>query len=369
MTNHDDDFDRMARSAGAALRRPAPEDGLIQVRAIRKRRQTVRTTMVGVAGLAIVMAGVALAQGRRDNDAGTPTAPVPATTLAPRPTLRPLALPTVPKRFALAGQGIRPVADENVRGAVFVKRDADNVQIERVIVRLSDEVYRGEPGLQIPIPANLAPAEGSAITLFNSNRAVQMDYGLGNRGSLVLFAYHDDPSSYGALTDEMQQIAATLSFTPGQPIGTVGTLPEGWSLAAAGSLPYDVAPSYVQAFEIDRPDGGNKVIVENRFLHDASFPYWSEFQHMLSLTTTIRGHAGFVTVVNNYGPDGASVEPVNVSSMLTWEESPDQWVTLWAGGMTTEQALALADQLVSVPVADWGSKGDFATTTTTTTLT
>lgn len=371
MTDHDDDFDRMARAAGAALRRPAPEDGLMRVRAVRKRRQVVRTTMVGVAGLALLVAGVSLAKGDRTQVGDTPTTSPPTTTVAPVAVQQPLALSTAPDGYApvgyaLAGQGTRPAGGEATRGAVFVQRDATGAIVERVVVYLRDDIYRGEPGIGIPIPQNLAPAEGSALTDFTGDGVARLDYGLFERGYLILEAHYENRTSSGALTDAMQAIAASLLITPGQDLATSGSLPEGWSLATASAPPEEVVPSYFQAFEKAQPGSGNKITVDNRFLVDPGFPYWVAFQTMQPVI--VRGHAGYDTFNYDYGTGGDTPQPTDVSSMLIWEEAPGHWVTLWAGGMTTEQALALADQLIPVPVAGWGAVQGAATSTTTTTL-
>lgn len=361
MTNHNDDFDRMARAAGAALRRPAPEGALMRVRAVRKRRQVVRTTMVGVAGLAILVAGVSLAKGGSDDPAGTPTT-------VQENVRYPLGLSATPQGYALRGQGVRPSTGESTRGAVFVKRDGSGTIVERVVLYLRDDIYRGAPGTAIPIPANLAPAEGSELQFFTPNRTVRLSYGLFERGHLILEAYHEDRTTSGALTDAMQAIAASLVIAADSDLVPSGDLPEGWSLATSGPQPWDVAGPYVQAFEVDQPDGGNKVMVENWFV-GPGFPYWMAYQTLQPVT--VRGHEGYVTFSNEFGPDGTTATPTNESSMLIWEEAPGHWVTLWAGGMTTEQAVAIADQLLAVSSTDWVPLGDFAgaaTGTTTTTL-
>lgn len=361
MTNHNDDFDRMARAAGAALRRPAPEGALMRVRAVRKRRQVVRTTMVGLAAVAIVVAGVYAAKGdRRVSDA--PTTPVPSTVDMPV-VESPVALSTVPEGFRPDGRSVRPAGGEATVGAVFVQRDTGGTMTERVVAYLRDDIYRGQPGIGVPTPANLQPVEGSSLTLFTPTRSVRLEYGLGDRGYLILVADHDDLSTTGALTDAMQAIAASLAVEPGLQLGVAGDLPEGWSLATASAPPEEVVPAFYQAFEVDQPDGGNKIMVDNRFIQDSGYPYWVAYQTLAPVT--VRGHEGFVTFHNEYGPSGDTPEPTNESAMLIWEETPGHWVTLWAGGMTTEEALALADQLVPVPVGDWGAEGGFATTTTT----
>ena len=53
-----DVFEQMARKAGAALRRPAPTDGVARLRSARRRQQLVRTALGVGASVIIVLVGL-----------------------------------------------------------------------------------------------------------------------------------------------------------------------------------------------------------------------------------------------------------------------------------------------------------------------
>ncbi len=76
-------IDALARSAGAALRRPAPDDGLAHVRRSKQRRQAVRAGATGVTLAALAVVGVVSMRG---GDQRTTVVPATADTAAPGPT-------------------------------------------------------------------------------------------------------------------------------------------------------------------------------------------------------------------------------------------------------------------------------------------
>jgi hypothetical protein len=318
--------------------------------------------VAGIAGAVLLNARSSAPATSASTAAATNTTALnPATTAAGSlPVFRPLALSTSPGGDVFTGLGVRPASGEATHGAVFVKRDGQGIT-ERVTARLRAEIYRGNPGQGIPIPANLAPAVGSAVTAFTQSRTLRVEYGLGDRGDLIFDAYHDDPSSNAALSNAIQTIAAQLSVIPGHDITVTGALPDGWSLAATGTPPEELVPSYHQT--IDLAAGGHRIIVENRFVDDPAFPFWMSCQTLVPVT--VRGHAGYVTFDNDYGPDGTTVKPTKRRSMLIWEESPENWVTLLATDLTSAQAIALADELVPAPVTSWQADTSAAATTTT----
>lgn len=96
--DHDDPVDRLGRTAGAALRRPAPADGMRRLRTARRRQQATRIAAAGAT--ALVFAAGAFVLTRPDDEqistATTPTtevsSTVPATT-TPAPTV-PTTVPT-----------------------------------------------------------------------------------------------------------------------------------------------------------------------------------------------------------------------------------------------------------------------------------
>jgi WD40 repeat protein len=88
-------FDELAARAGAALRRPAPEHGIVDVVRLGQRRRVVTAVVAGGAAIVLIVAGVTLI--RHDSDAKPvgPVTPITATTVADEPVTT-LADDTVP---------------------------------------------------------------------------------------------------------------------------------------------------------------------------------------------------------------------------------------------------------------------------------
>jgi len=83
----DDDaaFDELARRAGAALRRPAPEDGVRAIVARKRNRQALKVSTVGGAAVVATLLGVLVVVSQRDDpDRLSPVESVPGT--VPKPT-------------------------------------------------------------------------------------------------------------------------------------------------------------------------------------------------------------------------------------------------------------------------------------------
>jgi hypothetical protein len=74
----DDAYEQMARDAGAALRRPAPSDGVARLRSARRRQQVVRTAIAGGTTAIIVVVGLVVIN-RRSDQTVTPGDTVAAT--------------------------------------------------------------------------------------------------------------------------------------------------------------------------------------------------------------------------------------------------------------------------------------------------
>ncbi|MCB0965584.1 MAG: hypothetical protein KDB37_02005 [Ilumatobacter sp.] len=95
-----DEFDRIARAAGEALRRPAPADGVAGVRSVRRRQQIVRGAAGGVAVVLLATIGTVVLTRDGDDErvatvpestavtsnVPTPASTTPATTNAPTPS-------------------------------------------------------------------------------------------------------------------------------------------------------------------------------------------------------------------------------------------------------------------------------------------
>jgi hypothetical protein len=83
----DDDamFDDLARRAGAALRRPAPADGVRLIERQGRRRHALKATVVGAVGAVVVtsLLGVVIVLSSRDAPPQAPVAPAPTTIGAP----------------------------------------------------------------------------------------------------------------------------------------------------------------------------------------------------------------------------------------------------------------------------------------------
>lgn len=283
--------------------------------------------------------------------ASTTASPTPASS-----SFRPLELPDTPRGYAAVPRVIRPAARDGVKSAVVIKRNGAGAVIDRVIMRAGDLGRYGNPPLRrIFAPTNLPTASDGTVSVNATNGTVRIEFSIGSASSLILEAHHPDPLTREQLATEMEQIVPVLSLAPSNDLSIDGTLPAGWELAVAGNEPETVVPTYLQAFEVDRPDGGAKIIVSNLPINDPGVPYWE----MLDTLTTIevRGHAGHLSLDSH-----AYVGPTPVPTLI-WQEAAGHWVTLRADGMTTEQLLDVADRLTPVS-GDWVPQGGDATTTT-----
>ena len=325
-----------------------------------------RLGLIAAATIAVTgVAGLVLIERRPDPGASNPpaAASTTATTTVAARTITPLELADAPAGLTLVAQGIRPTGGEELRAGVFVKRDAQGNVINRVIARLGTlSLYVGDQ--QIAPPPNLTTATSGDIYI--DSGVLRVEYGLGDLGNLALDAYYVGQQIDTTLTDQMQQLAASLDLAAGNAIAVTGPLPSGWMLAAAGVEPEQAVPSFYQAFEVDSADGGPKIMIDNRMISDASYPYWTPGQTLQPVQ--IRGHAGFVTkqdyaaVTNN--PDAPAVaDPTSSATILIWEEAPGHWVTMWVADRTTEQAANLAATLVAVDQDQWRLPGAATSTT------
>ena len=116
MTNtpdhHDDAFENMARNAGAALRRPAPSDGIFRVRSDRRRRQVVRSSIaVGASTIVVVIGPIVLA--RPSDESISPTdSPAASTSTTVLPTTTTFNPPSPSLAYTLSGvDGLAPGGD------------------------------------------------------------------------------------------------------------------------------------------------------------------------------------------------------------------------------------------------------------------
>jgi hypothetical protein len=127
MTNEpdqpDDLFEHMARSAGAALRRPPSSDGIARVRSARRRQKVVRSSIAAGATAIVVVVGLVVLT-RPSDQSIAPTESPDATTATPdatSTTVTPSTTTTVPVPSTLnmtytfsVFAGLSPVGDPQV---------------------------------------------------------------------------------------------------------------------------------------------------------------------------------------------------------------------------------------------------------------
>jgi hypothetical protein len=271
---------------------------------------------------------------------------------------RPLELARAPSGYALAGRGVRPAGGEIVRSAVFVRRDAAGAVSSKIVVRLGHVSLVGPAGtsttelLRQPVtpPANLPTATAGRVVIQRTERVIHVEYDLGTLGGLTLDAHHLDAQTDSIAAQRVEQIAAALSVVEGQDISVTGPLPDGWQLATAGIEPENATPNFFQAFEVDAPDGGAKIMIGNVATTDDGFPYWAMGDTLEPLV--IRGHDGYASTDS---------EPSGIT--LIWPESPGHWVTIRAD-LPEQQLVTLANELTPMSPEAWQSSDPTTTTTT-----
>lgn len=113
----DDSFEQAARKAGAALRRPAPVDGVARLQSARRRQRILRSSLAaGATAIAIVVGLVVVTRPSDDSVSPSGSSPtsssVPATTSTAAPTT--IASTTAPLAltYTLSGvEGLGPIDD------------------------------------------------------------------------------------------------------------------------------------------------------------------------------------------------------------------------------------------------------------------
>ena len=102
------EFDDLARRAGAALRRPAPADGVRVIAARQRRQQALKASVVGGVAVATLIGALVIIANRDDADSlppvdsSPPTTPA-TTTPAPTPTAFPIVNPPTTAAPTTAG--------------------------------------------------------------------------------------------------------------------------------------------------------------------------------------------------------------------------------------------------------------------------
>lgn len=121
MTDHpdqpDDAFEQLARRAGAALRRPAPEDGPARLEAARRRQRIVRSSIAAGASAIVIVVGLIIVA-RPSDDSVAPSGSSPTSTTAPATTstAAPTTTPPTPAPLALTYtltgvEGLGPIGE------------------------------------------------------------------------------------------------------------------------------------------------------------------------------------------------------------------------------------------------------------------
>jgi hypothetical protein len=343
-----------------------------------------RRILVAAAAIAVFVVGGLFLIERRpaDRPAENPSPSVSTSTTVPLfdPAHPPLQLTTTPAGYALAGQVVRPAGGgQNLRSAIFVHRDAHGIIDGKVLARFGNFQLIGvdpsdgsllppDPSVfyqqAVTPPPNLTAATSSNVFIELDARVIHLQFPLGDLGSLTLDSFNLDAQTDLAITQQMQQIAATLQLTA-TAIDVTGSLPDGWELGVSGIEPETVNQNFFQAFEVDTPDGGNKILISNMTTNDAGMPYWQMDETLEPID--IRGHAGFVST-HRYPPTNTNAPPPAnpaEATTLIWAETPGHWVILRADDMGTEQAIAFANQLTPTDNGQWQPPGAPAATTTT----
>jgi hypothetical protein len=342
-----------------------------------------RLLVAGAAVAVLVVGGLLMIERRPANqpadspELSTPTVTPTTTTPVFDAARPPLELTSTPAGYALVGQSVRPAGGgQNLRSAIFVHRDTQGIIDGKVLARFGNFSLIGPvDGSLIPPqagffqqavtpPPNLTTATSGNVYIEQDSRVIHVQFPLGDLGSLTLDSYHLDAATDLAIAQQMQQIAATLQLTP-TAVAVTGTLPDGWELAVAGAEPETVNENYIQAFEVDTPDGGNKILISNMSTNDAGMPYWQMDETLEPID--IRDHAGFVST-HQYPPTNTNAPPPAnpaKATTLIWAETPGHWIVVRADDMDTEQVLAFANQLTPASNGQWQPPGALAGTTTT----
>ena len=341
-----------------------------------------RLLVAGLALAALVVGGLFMIERRPAThpadspELSTPSVTPTTTTPVFDPTRPPLEFTTTPVGYSLVGQVVRPAGGgQNLRSAVFVHRDTQGIIDGKVLARFGNFSLLGpDDGSLLPPqagffqqavtpPSNLTAATSGNVYIEKDSRVIHVQFPLGDLGSLTLDSYHLDAATDLDIAQQMQQIAATLQLTPAA-VTVTGTLPDGWELSVAGAEPETVTETYFQAFEVDTPDGGNKILISNMTTNDSGMPYWQMDETLKP--TDIRGHAGFVST-HSYPPTNPNFPPPGnpaKATTLIWEETPGHWVIVRADDMDTEQVIAFANQLTPANNGQWQLPGAPAATTT-----
>lgn len=245
-TPTDDEFERLARAAGAELRRPAPPDGMQRVRAVRRRQQVTRSVMAG--GAAVLIVGMGTFVALRANDDGgdvatlpDPTVPEPAPTTVPEP--EPTA-PSVPTTTPLptTTTSVPPsatvqdwLAEQRAAGRTFVSRATGEGTDAYGLVAMALDGSAGSAGIvvlangeAVAMPAEVAEGVWPTMRI----------YGLGGTVAVVAQPFFPSATATGLVPVELHLLdRTTREWGLGPDLGLNRALGQGLHvLSVDGSL-------------------------------------------------------------------------------------------------------------------------------------
>ena len=275
----------------------------------------------------------------------------------------PLQLLTTPSGYLLGASGLSQLTGDQFASAVFVHRDVNGSVTGKLTARAgaAQNCAANSPhqlGIEsvVSLPSNLPTVTSGHFYADSQFRHLSLGYVLGAAGQLCLDMFNADASTDSAAAETMQAIAAALTIGPGNTIGVQAPLPQGWVLAAPGPEPSNIKTFY-QGYSTSLADRQvwQRLTVSHIYTGADGLRFWLTDETLQPVT--VRGHQGYVTA-HRYVPGenawGGGVEGGRIDvHTLMWQENPGTWTTLRGDDMSTDQLLALADQLVSMPPDQW----------------
>ncbi len=276
----------------------------------------------------------------------------------------PLKLPATPSGYLFAGIGLRPLTGNQFASAVFIHRDTDGNVTGKLIARagggqvcaaleLTSQLIAS---VSVVVPANLVGATGGRFYAEPQYRHLSLGYVLGDGRYLCFDMFNADESTDAAAEATMQAIAAAIAIGPGNSLAVQTPLPDGWVFAAVGPEPLNIKTFY-QGYSTSLADREvqHHLEIDNVYTADDGLHYWLTEESLQPIT--VRGHQGYVTS-HQYVPGenawGGGVQGGRTDvHTLIWQEIPGTWTIIRGDDMSTEQLLAVADELVPMPQNEW----------------
>ena len=262
--SNDDDavFDDLARRAGAALRRPAPEDGVRVIAHRRRRQQALKASVVGGVAVATLIGALVVVSNRDDRDGlrpvDSPPATLPTTTLpAPIQIASGEEISATPDFIHFGGRlvGVGDVAKEGGRTFVVAghfdgenpypdSQDLNWVRPETFVLAAFDdagvelwrtELENGRPTDVVVFDGDLwvsrADGDWTLARIDASNGRILGRFSIGAAESVVgafdsLWATILEPSGVGRGAGRLVRIDPDLSTTDDEHVSVVTTFDE-----------------------------------------------------------------------------------------------------------------------------------------------